>query len=175
MVTGEDITVLGKVTTAFGIKGWVKVYSYTDPITNLFDYDRWLLKIGNDWRHYEVEDGKIQGKGLTVKLKGVADRDAALALSQVEIGVPTSELPELGEDEHYWFQLEGLQVLNTAGQLLGQVKELFESGGGNLVLVVSACEGSIDQQERLLPYVDAVVLDVDLDAGKIQVDWEADY
>ena len=175
MVTTEDITVLGKVSTAFGIKGWVKVYSYTDPITNILDYERWLIKVGGEWRPYQVEDGQTQGKGLTAKLKGVSDRDMALALSQLEIGVPTSELPEPAENEHYWFQLEGLKVVNTHGQWLGRVKELFESGGGNLVMVVAACEGSLDRQERLLPYVDAIVLDVDLDKGEIQVEWDSDF
>jgi 16S rRNA processing protein RimM len=175
MAASEDITVLGKVTTAFGIKGWVKLYSYTDPITNLLDYDNLLLKSGGEWRKVEIEDGQTQGKGLVAKLKGVSDRNAALALSQCEIGVLTSALPEPGEDEHYWFQLEGLRVINTHGQLLGQVKELFESGGGNVVMSVSSCEGSIDRQGRLLPYVDAIVLDVDLDSGEIQVQWDADY
>ncbi len=175
METTQEVTILGKVTTAFGIKGWVKVYSFTDPMTNILDYPTWLLNVNGEWRKFELETGHTQSKGLVAKIKGVNDRDAALALSQTEIAVYTSELPEPEEDEHYWFQLEGLKVVNTHGQLLGEVKELFDSGGGNQVVAVKSCEGSIDKQKRLIPFVDAIVLDVDLDAGQIQVEWEADY
>ena len=175
MATSQEITILGKVTTAFGIKGWVKVYSFTDPMTNILDYPRWLLNINGEWRAFELETGQAQSKGLVAKLKGVSDRDAALALSQTEIAIYTSEMPEPEDDEYYWFQLEGLKVFNTKDQLLGEVKELFDSGGGNQVLKLKSCEGSIDKQQRMIPYVDAIVLDVDLEEGVIQVEWEADY
>lgn len=172
---GQDITILGKVSTAFGIKGWVKVYSYTDPLANILNYPTWLLKIGGEWKAFRVKDSQLHTKGLAVALEGINDRDAALALSQVEIAVPTSELPELDDDEYYWFQLQGLKVVNTRGEWLGQVKELLDSGGGNQVLVVDACEGSIDRQQRLIPYAETIVLEVDTDKGEILVDWEADF
>jgi len=174
-VDNQDITVLGKVTTAFGIKGWVKVYSYTDPMTNILEYKSWLLRINGQWKPVKVVGSKLQTKGLAVALEGVNDRDQALALRQVEIGVPTSDLPEPDEDEYYWFQLEGLKVLNTQGVVLGQVEELFDSGGGNQVLKVGPCEGSIDKAQRLIPYAEAIVLEVDLESSEIQVDWEADF
>lgn len=175
MNSEQDITILGKVSTAFGIKGWVKVYSYTQPMTNILEYPVWLLKVNGQWKEYKLRDSRPQGKGLAAALEGINDRDQALALSQVEIGVPTSDLPELDENEHYWFQLEGLKVKHTDGQLLGQVKELFDSGGGNQVMVVTQCEGSVDKQQRLIPFVDAIVLDVDLDGGEVQVDWDPDF
>lgn len=174
-VAGEELTILGKITTAFGVKGWVKVYSYTDPITNILDYPTWQVCVNGQWKKFKVENSQLQTKGLAVALAGINDRDAALALGQSDIAVFTSELPELDEDEHYWFQLEGLNVVNTQDELLGQVKELLESGGGNQVLVVKACEGSIDQQERLIPYVSAIVLEVDLEQQRILVDWQADF
>ena len=124
-VADQDVTVLGKITTAFGIKGWVKVYSYTDPVTNILEYRNWLLKIDGQWRNFSLTGSKLQTKGLAVSLQGITDRDQALALRQAEIGVLTSELPEPEEDEYYWFQLEGLKVVTTEGVLLGQVKELF--------------------------------------------------
>jgi 16S rRNA processing protein RimM len=175
LVTDQEITVLGKVATAFGIKGWIKVYSFTDPVSNILDYPIWLLNINGEWRKFEVEAGQTQSKGIVAKLQGIADRDAALALSQTEIAVYTSQLPEPDDDEFYWFQLEGLKVVNTQGQLLGKVKELFDSGGGNQVMKLTNCEGSIDQLQRLIPYVDTIVLDVDLETKVIQVEWEADY
>lgn len=170
-----ELTILGKISTAFGIKGWVKVYSYTDPIENILDYPVWHIKVQGKWQKFKVQDSQFQTKGLAVSLAGIQDRDAALALAHVEIAVPTSELPELEDDEFYWFQLQGLKVVNTQGEVLGQVAELLDSGGGNQVMVIKACQGSIDSQERLIPYADTIVLDVDLDKGEIQVDWQADY
>lgn len=171
----QELTILGKITTAFGIKGWVKVYSYTDPATNIVNYPTWLLNINNQWKEFKLKDSKVHTKGLGVALEGILDRDAALALSQVEIAVPTSELPELSEDEHYWFQLQGLKVVNTEGEWLGQVKELLDSGGGNQVMEIESCSGSLDNQSRLIPYAETIVLDVDLDKGEILVDWQADF
>ena len=90
-VADQDVSVLGKITTAFGIKGWVKVHSYTDPMTNILEYRNWLLKIDGQWRTYRLTDSKLQTKGIAVALEGITDRDAALALRQVEIGELTSE------------------------------------------------------------------------------------
>lgn len=174
-MANEDMRVLGKITTAFGIKGWVKVYSYTDPLTNLLDYPIWHINIDGQWKETKVLEGKPQGKGLVVSLQGINDRDLALALSQNEIGVPESQLPELEEDEHYWFQLIGLKVENTEGVLLGQVKKVYDSGGGNEVLAVEPCSGSVDKQQRLLPFVEQYILKIDLDAALIQVDWDPDF
>jgi|TARA_Y100000815_G_C13278041_1_gene475738 16S rRNA processing protein RimM len=171
----ENIRVLGKISTAFGIKGWVKVYSYTQPMTNILEYPVWHIRKDNRWQEFKVLQGKPQGKGLVASLQGITDRDLALSLHQCEVGVPEEALPELEEDEHYWFQLIGLKVVNTEGVVLGQVKELFDSGGGNQVMTVTPCEGSIDQQQRLLPFVEQYVLEVDLDSSVIQVDWDPDF
>ncbi len=171
----QELSVLGKVSTAFGIKGWLKVHSYTDPDTNILDYPVWHLKIGEQWKKFKVKDSQIHNKGLAVALEGIQDRDAALALSQVLIAVPSSELPKLEDNEYYWFQLISLRVVNTQGELLGQVAELLDSGGGNQVMRVASCAGSIDQQERLIPFVDAIVLEVSLEQKTLLVDWQADY
>lgn len=175
MVTNENMRVLGKVTTAFGIKGWVKVYSFTEPMTNILDYRCWYIRKNNEWQPMKLVQSKPQGKGLVAALEGITDRDLALSLSQCEIGIPENELPELEENEHYWFQLIGMKVLNTESVLLGQVKELFDSGGGNQVISVVPCEGSIDKENRLLPFVEQYVLEVDLDTKRMQVDWEPDF
>ena len=174
-VDRQELTVLGKISTAFGIKGWVKVYSYTEPMTNILDYPVWLLNVNGQWQEFKVTNSQLHTKGLAVSLAGIHDRDAAFALAHSEIAVPTSDLPELEENEHYWFQLIGLNVKNTEGEWLGQVAKLLNSGGGNQVLVIKGCEGSIDQQQRLIPYVGAIVLQVDLESNTILVDWQADF
>ncbi|MVW75177.1 ribosome maturation factor RimM [Pseudomonas sp. R-22-3w-18] len=170
----EDLVVLGKIVSVHGIKGEVKVYSFTDPITNVLDYRRWTLKRDNEVKQVDVASGRLQGKVLVAKLKGLDDREVARTFAGFEICVPRSELPELSDDEFYWYQLEGLKVIDQAGQLLGKVDHLFETGA-NDVMVVKPCADSLDDRERLLPYTAQCVLAIDLAAGEMQVDWDADF
>lgn len=169
-------TVLGRVTSVFGVKGWVKVYSYTDPMENLLDYNRWQLRFP-DGRRQQVKlvEGKRHGPGLVAQIADVADREQARLLCGAEIVVPTSSLPPLPEGEYYWHQLEGLSVETLTGQHLGVVDHLMETGS-NDVLVVKGSVQSIDDRERLIPYLpDQVVKQVDLAAGKLVVDWDPEF
>lgn len=169
------MVVLGKFSGAFGVKGWLKVHSFTEPRSGIFDYPLWQVKTSHGWKGFKVEAHRLHHKQPVVLLEGITDRDQANALGRAEIAVPKEALPELEEDELYLFQLEGLQVINTHGELLGKVDRLFDSGGGNQVLALSYCQNSIDEQKRLIPYVSNFILEVDLDAQKIIVDWESDY
>ncbi|GAB3377889.1 ribosome maturation factor RimM [Azotobacter armeniacus] len=169
-----ELIVLGKITSVHGVRGEVKVYSFTDPIDNLLDYHRWTLKCGEELRQVELVRGRLQGRVLVAKLKGVDDRDEARALADFEICIPIAQLPRLDDGEYYWHQLEGLRVIDQADQLLGRVEHLLETGA-NDVLVVRPCTGSLDDRERLLPYTEQCVLQVDLAAGEIRVDWDADF
>ncbi len=167
--------ILGRVSGVFGVKGWVKVWSFTDPMERLLDYGMWSLNVpGAGWRDVRIDTGQRQGKGLVAHIAGCDDRDLARQFVQAEIAVPAAAMPELPEGEFYWHQIEGLKVLRQ-GQLLGRVAHLLETGA-NDVLVVRACEGSIDDRERLLPWVDGkVILGVDLRAGEIRVDWDPSF
>ncbi|MDV3439976.1 ribosome maturation factor RimM [Pseudomonas otitidis] len=170
----DELIVLGKIFSVHGVRGEVKVYSFTDPLDNVLDYPRWTLTRDGEVKQVEVASGRVQGKFLVVKLKGLDDRDVARTYAGFEIRVPESELPELEEDEFYWHQLEGLSVINQDGQLLGKVDHLLETGA-NDVMVVKPCTGSLDERERLLPYTEQCVQAIDLDAGEMRVDWDADF
>ena len=170
----EDLIVLGKIVSVHGVRGDVKVYSFTDPIDNLLDFGRWTLKRGDEVRQVELVGGRLQGKILVAKLKGIDDREEARSLAEFEICIPRSLLPQLSEGEYYWYQLEGLKVIDQAGQLLGCIDHLLETGS-NDVMVVKPCPGSLDDRERLLPYTGQCVLTVDLKAGEMRVDWDADF
>ncbi|MCO7555430.1 ribosome maturation factor RimM [Metapseudomonas otitidis] len=170
----DELIVLGKIFSVHGVRGEVKVYSFTDPLDNVLDYPRWTLTRDGEVKQVEVASGRVQGKFLVVKLKGLDDRDVARTYAGFEIRVPESELPELEEDEFYWHQLEGLSVINRDGQLLGKVDHLLETGA-NDVMVVKPCTGSLDDRERLLPYTEQCVQAIDLDAGEMRVDWDADF
>jgi len=170
----EEMIVLGKIVSVHGIRGEVKVYSFTDPLDNLLDYRRWTLKRGNEVRQAELVQGRVQGNVLVAKLKGLDDREIARTFAEFEILVPRSELPVLDDGEFYWSQLEGLKVIDKNGQMLEILDHMLETGA-NDVMVVKPCAGSLDDRERLLPYTDQCVQAVDLEAGEIRVDWDADF
>lgn len=170
----EDLVVLGKIVSVYGIRGEVKIYSYTDPLDNLLDYRHWTLKRDGEIRQAELVSGRLHNKVLTAKIKGLDDREEARGYAGFLICVSRSQLPALQDDEYYWYQLQGLRVINQGGQWLGMVDHLLETGA-NDVLVVKPCAGSLDDRERLLPYTEQCVQRVDLTAGEMQVDWDADF
>ncbi len=130
----------------------------------------WLGKDGGPWREVGLKALKAHGEGLVLGLDGVSDRTAAEGLKGMLVGAPREALPATAEDEFYWADLVGLDVVNTAGEQLGKVAGLIETGANDVLRVVSA-----DAAERLIPFVGAVVLAVEREAGRIRVDWGSDW
>ncbi|HEX7045687.1 MAG TPA: ribosome maturation factor RimM [Burkholderiales bacterium] len=157
---------VGRVVGLFGVRGWVKVYSYTRPREAILQYDPWYLCLAGEWRERALAEGRMQGEGVIARLAGYEDRDTAAALVGADIAILAAQLPPTGEREYYWADLEGLRVVNLAGDELGIVSHLFETGA-NDVLVVRG------ERERLIPFADSVVREVDLEAGVLRVDWDA--
>jgi len=152
----------------FGVKGWVKVFSYTDPREAILDYDGWLLGGNSEWRPVNVAEGQRHGKTVVVRIDGYDDRDQAATLIGSEIGVERNGLPPTEEGHYYWSDIEGLEVRRKDGSVLGKLSHLLETGAHDVMVI----EG---ETERLVPFVkDEVVVDVDLAAGVIIVDWEWD-
>ncbi|MDM1695308.1 ribosome maturation factor RimM [Thiopseudomonas alkaliphila] len=172
--TSNNLVVLGKIGAVHGVRGEVKIHSFTDPMENLLDYPVWTLRSAGVLKQVKLESARFQGKGLVARIQGLDDREEARTLTGYEICVAVDELPELAEGEFYWHQLEGLKVINQAQQLLGKVDHLLATGA-NDVLVVKPCVDSLDDRERLLPYTEHCVLAVDLAAEVIQVEWDADF
>jgi 16S rRNA processing protein RimM len=167
--------IVGKITGVYGIKGWVKIYSYTRPITGILQYKTWLLgQPGKPAKQQAVEviEGRQQGKGIIAKLAGYDDRDQVRALIDQDIAIPRSELPALPEGQYYWSDLEGLTVIGMQGEILGQVDHLMETGA-NDVIVVTPVEKKL--KSCLIPYVPEVVRAIDLEQGTMQVDWQLDW
>lgn len=167
----------GKITGAYGIKGWVKVHALTDPVENFLSYGGWQFYRRKQFEDIEFVDGKVHGKGLIARIRGVDDRTAAEALKGAEVWVPEAQLPELEDGDYYWSQLEGMEVhTGHEGQnlFLGTVDHLLETGA-NDVLVVEPNEGSVDKRQRLIPYlIDDVIERIDPDARRIDVRWHPD-
>lgn len=163
----DGLVILGHISGRYGVKGWVKVYSDTRPHEDILRYSPWLLKTTKGWREYPLEASRPHGKGIIAQLAGVTDRDQAGLLMGAEIAIRQEQLPALATGEFYWMQLEGLQVENLTGVSLGIVSHLFETGANDVMVI----EGD---RQRLIPYIDTVVKQVDLAQGIIRVDWDAD-
>lgn len=175
MTQRSQDTVVGRITSVYGVKGWVKVYSYTDPIDSILGYRNWTLVQDGKRQPAKLAEGRRHGPGIVIRLEGVSDREVARTYCGAEIVVPTADLPDLPEGEFYWHQLEGLVVSTVEGECLGVVHHLMETGS-NDVLVVRPSSESIDQRERLLPYLpDQVVREIDLASGKLVVDWDPEF
>ena len=173
-VTEQKIQ-LGRINAAYGLKGWVKIYSHTDPVEQILSYSPWQLRKNGKEFQAEVAKGKVQGKGVIALLVGFEDRDQAESLIGNEVWIDRVRLPRLEAGEYYWNQLEGLAVINQSGVSLGRVDHLMETGA-NDVLVVKPDSGSFDDNERLIPYVEGeVVKEVNLETAVIVVAWETDY
>jgi 16S rRNA processing protein RimM len=159
---------MGRIVGVFGVEGWVKVESYTEPRTNLGRYRPWQVTFPGGERRVEKPQLRPHGKGLVAKLDGIDDRDGAAALVGAEIRVPRDRLPKAKAGEHYWADLEGLAVRTLESIDLGTVSHLVATGA-NDVLVVRG------ERERLVPYIPDVVRRVDPGAGLIEVDWDPEF
>ncbi len=159
---------LGQIVGVFGVKGWVKVKSFTEPRDNLFKYGNWRLgkPVAAELR---LEQGKLQGQGMVAKLVGIEDRDQAAGLVGSEIEVQRSDLPDAPPGEYYWVDLEGLEAFSTDGTRLGVVSHLFSTGANDVVVI----EG---ERQHMVPYVmDRFVKEVDLVAKRMVLDWDATF
>jgi 16S rRNA processing protein RimM len=163
------MVVLGRVSGVYGVRGWVKLVSDTEPREGILHYSPWYLSEGVGWRPLRPVESRPHGKGLIARLERCADRDQAAALVGSEIAVRREQLPALEPDDYYWSDLEGLRVENREGRDLGRVSHLFETGANDVLVVVG-------ERERLIPYLwGQVVLRVDLATGSMVVDWDADF
>lgn len=160
---------VGRISGVHGVKGWVRVFSYTEPRDNIVRYQPWYLRRDGHWQAQRLVAGNAHGKGVIAQLENCEDRDQALALMNCEIAVRRDQMPEPAAGEYYWNDLLGLTVVTLQNEPLGKVARLMETGA-NDVLVVSG------DRERLIPFVlDEIVKRVDLEARVIQVDWDKDF
>ena len=160
---------LGHISGLYGVRGWVKVFSYTKPITNIFNYSPWQLYQYGQWQTLSVCEGKTHGKGIIARLETIHDRDEAARLLGADIMISRSQLPTAPINEYYWVDLIDLTVINHKGVKLGQVDYMLETGANDVIVVKG-------KRERLIPFVlGRVVLEVDLVGRVLRVDWDEDF
>lgn len=156
---------LGYISGVFGVKGWIKVFSYTRPRASILEYQTWYL----NRQAVKVKQGHPQGQSIVAKLEHINDRDEARLLNRVEIEVKREQLPKLDNDDYYWSDLAGLAVYNLRDECLGNVDYIMETGANDVLVLKS-------EQACLIPWkIPEIVKQVDLQQGRIYVDWEADY
>ncbi|AUM00182.1 16S rRNA processing protein RimM [Rhodocyclaceae bacterium] len=166
--------VLGRIVAPFGVKGWVKIHPFGDDPLSWRKMQRWWLAPADDapdpsWRAVTLKGCRMHGKGLIAAFAETPDRNAAEALDGWYIGAPRDALPQTAEDEFYWHDLVGLAVENQTGEALGVVSGLLSTGVHDVLQVVDG------DSKRLIPFVAAYVLDVDLTSRRIRVVWEKDW
>jgi 16S rRNA processing protein RimM len=168
-MTQERRILLGRVLGAFGVRGELKLHSFTDPVSTVMKYQPWLLVHRGAERELEKVRGRETNKGMVVVFPGCDDRDAAEALAGAEIWVPRDRLPPAKPGEYYWADLEGLRVVTCEGVDLGTVAYLFETGANDVMVVAG-------DRERLIPFInEQFIVGVDFDTRVVTVDWDPDF
>jgi 16S rRNA processing protein RimM len=166
----ERLIVMGRIVAPYGLKGWVRIEPYSPDPDSLSAYPAWWVGRDGDWRELKVAESVLQhGASLVARFDGCVERDAALALKGSEIALERAALPRSAKDEFYWVDLVGLKVVNEKGEALGVVAELFENGAHPVMRIVDG------ETERLLPFIEQVVRQVDMANGRIRVEWELDW
>jgi len=165
----EEIVVMGKVLVPYGVNGWVKVYSFTEKIESFLTYKKlFLSKNEKNWLEIKVKDIKLHGKTIIANFSEIVNRTQAESYKDYLIGVPKNLLPKLKENEYYWTDLIGCEVLNLQNISFGLVDTFIKTGANDVIVVKG-------DKERLIPYTIKTVLKVDTINAKIIVDWDEDF
>ena len=172
----ENQIILGKVGAVYGIKGWLKIHSFTGDTEAILDYFPWSLKLGNNTQTVEITDWRKHNKGLIVKVAKIDDRDEAQALVGSEILVSEATLPDLPQGDFYWRDLIGMSVVTNKGYDLGVVVDMMETGANDVLVVKANLNDGFSKKERLIPYLlEKVVESVSIENKQICVDWDPGF
>lgn len=164
----NDLVILGRLGSPHGVRGWLKVNSFTNPTTNILEYPTWHIEHAGQWCLMSIVAARPQGNTLVVQLDGLTDRDQAALYTNDLIAVKRDELPATEDNEYYWNDLIGLTVTTTDDKTLGKIIELRETGANDVIVI----EG---ERRHLIPFLKHVVLSVDLQNKQMRVDWDDDF
>ena len=159
---------IGKINGFFGLQGWVKVFSYTNPRTNILNYSPWSIKVDGNFQSIDITSGREQSKTIVAHIKGIDNREDSQKFIGQDIYINKEQLPELTQGEYYWHELIGFDVINKDEEQLGTV-DYFVETGANDVLVVKG------KKEYWIPYIEPFLVSIDSKNNKILVDWDKDF
>lgn len=162
--------IVGRIGRIYGVKGWLKIFSFTRPTKNIFSYSPWFLKINDTSHAINFEKFRKHGEDFLVKFLGIDNPEDASHYINHDIVITEEQLPQLNDGEHYWRDLISLKVINQNGFLLGKVTDLIETGANDVFVVTNN-----DKHKILIPYVKGLYIrNIDLRTQTINVDWEVD-
>jgi 16S rRNA processing protein RimM len=165
----NEFVVMGKVVGSHGIKGWLKIQPFTEELKTLGKFSSWFVsKNENEWKEFKVESSSIQGRTVLAKIENINNRNDADVLRGFLIGISKIDLPILAKGKYYWSDLIGLEVINQTGFNFGTIESIMETGSNDVFVIK-------DEKKTLIPYLDNVVLKIDLDKKNILVDWDENF
>lgn len=174
MQQSEQI-VVGRIGAVYGVKGWLKVQSFTDDPESIFEYSPWLLSQKTE-REMKVAEWRRHNNGLIARLEGISDREEAARLTGADICITADELPALADDEFYWRDLIGMRVVNSNGYDMGVVEQIMPTASNDVLVVKANSNDGFGKSERLIPFIQSeYVTAVDKEAKQIQVEWPSDF
>lgn len=169
----ENRIIVGKFGACYGIRGWIRVFSFTEDPESLFSYQPWYICRNNQWQKVELEGIRTHNQDVVVKLIGVGDRNVANALTNYEIAIDSKLLPALQRGDFYWKDLIGCRVLTRQNYDLGIVADLMETGSNDVLIIKANLNDVFNMKERLIPFVDKQVIKmIDLNTKQIIVEWD---
>ena len=158
---------LGKITGVHGIKGWLKIQSFSSPPENILNYPSWIITNKGEEDFYSIEQGRKQNNKIVVKLENIDDRNTAESLINSKIQILRSDLPKLSNENYYWSDLVGLSVLNSEEKVIGKIESLIETGANDVMVIIT-----LKDERILIPFVmHEIIKEVSVELNYIKIDW----
>ncbi len=158
---------LGKITGVHGVKGWLKIQSFSSPPENILNYPQWIINNQGEEDFYSIEKGRKQNNKIVVKLEKIDDRNTAESLINSKIQILRSDLPKLPNENYYWSDLVGLSVLNSEEKVIGKIESLIETGANDVMVIKTAKDKRV-----LVPFVmHEIIKEVNVELNYIKIDW----
>lgn len=172
--------VVGRIGGAYGIKGWVKIISFTDKIINIFYYDPWFVFFKDQWKLMRLECWKLRQKQCCIaKVFGISNREEAMLLNNCDLVIDNSQLPNLCNNEYYWKDIIGCKVVTIKGNSLGYIYNIIETIAHDILVIKNINNNNFVKTNKidcLVPFVhNKIIKNINLTEHVIVVDWDCDY
>jgi 16S rRNA processing protein RimM len=158
--------IIGRFGKIHGVKGWIRVISFTELQKDIIELQPWLIKKHESLQVVNIEESRILNDKILVKIKDINDCETARMYTNIDIIIEREQLPPLPAKQYYWADLEGLTVIDQSDKQLGIVDRLFATGSNDVIVVKNR------DKEILIPYLKNVIVKIDLENKLIKVDYE---
>lgn len=167
----NNIHIVAKLGAPYGVQGWISLHSFTEVAENIFSYKPLYIQKKGSWKLIKITNWKAHKKSFVVKIQNIDDRNQVEQYTNLNIGADASSFPEPEEGSYYWYEMQGYEVKNIKGEILGEIFDIFETGANDVIVV----KNNKTKKEILIPYIDTVILDINRDLKQMLVDWESDF